>query len=142
MSLNTANGSAPTAIVIGAGLGGLSAAVGLAARGFQVRIFEANDRIGGKLNLLEEQGFVFDLGPSIFILPEHYKSVFEIAGRRMEDYVRFQPVEPQWRSFFEDGVQVDLHGDRDKMAAELQRIGGKPEENSPRSEGARNRLQR
>ena len=116
-----------TAIVIGGGLGGLSAAVGLAARGVKVRLFEANDKVGGKLNIMHEQGFVFDLGPSIFILPELYKQVFEVAGRKMEDYVSFVKVEPQWRSFFPDGVRVDLHGDAAAMRAELSRLGGKPE---------------
>ncbi len=112
-----------SAIVVGGGLGGLSVAAGLAARGVQVRLFEANDKLGGKLNLLEEQGFVFDLGPSIFILPELYRRVFSAAGRRMEDFVEFTQVEPQWRSFFEDGVRVDLLGDKAAMLKELERVG-------------------
>jgi diapolycopene oxygenase len=115
-----------SAIVVGGGLGGLSVAAGLAARGVKVRLFEANDKLGGKLNILEEEGFVFDLGPSIFILPQLYREVFEVAGRRMEDYVDFVRVEPQWRSFFEDGVQVDLHGDPNAMHAELARLGEDP----------------
>ncbi|HCP45492.1 MAG TPA: diapolycopene oxygenase [Deltaproteobacteria bacterium] len=113
-------------IVVGGGLGGLSVAAGLAARGVQVRLFEANDKLGGKLNLLEAQGFVFDLGPSIFILPDLYRQVFTTAGRRMEDYIEFTQVEPQWRSFFEDGTQVDLRGDDAAMRAELERLGGAP----------------
>lgn len=118
--------SPQSAIVVGGGLGGLSVAAGLAARGVRVQLFEANDKLGGKLNLLEAQGFVFDLGPSIFILPELYRQVFTTAGRRLEDYVEFTRVEPQWRSFFEDGVQVDLHGEAAAMRAELQRLGGDP----------------
>ena len=115
-----------SAIVVGGGLGGLSVAAGLASRGVRVRLFEANDKLGGKLNLLETQGFAFDLGPSIFILPELYRQVFTRAGRRMEDYVEFTRIEPQWRSFFEDGVQVDLRGEDSAMRAELERLGGDP----------------
>jgi len=68
-------------VVIGAGLGGLSAAASLAADGFGVEIFEKNERIGGKLNQLEKQGFRFDLGPSIIILPHLFRRLFERAGR-------------------------------------------------------------
>jgi diapolycopene oxygenase len=77
-------------IVIGAGLGGISAAVSLASAGFEVELCEKNERIGGKLNLLERDGFSFDLGPSIIILPHLFRRLFERAGKVMEDYVSFQ----------------------------------------------------
>jgi diapolycopene oxygenase len=110
-------------IVIGAGLGGISAAVSLATAGFEVELFEKNERIGGKLNLLELEGFSFDLGPSIIILPHLFRRLFERAGRKMEDYVAFQELEPQWRSFFEDGTVLDLHSDTRLMERELEKLG-------------------
>lgn len=110
-------------IVIGAGLGGLSAATCLAAQGYQVRIFEKNERIGGKLNLLQQDGFEFDLGPSIVILPQLFRATFERAGVAMEDYVPLDELQPQWRCFWEDGVRVDLHADMARMEAELARFG-------------------
>lgn len=113
-------------LVIGAGLGGLSAAISLATDGFDVEVFEKNDRIGGKLNLLQKGGYSFDLGPSLFILPHIYRRLFERAGRRLEDYCEFVRLEPQWRSFFEDGVTIDLHGDTAAMEAELSRLGADP----------------
>jgi len=110
--------------VIGAGLGGLSAAACLAAGGLEVEVFEKNERIGGKLNLLEQDGFSFDLGPSILILPRIFQRVFERAGRRMDDYVRIQELQPQWRCFWEDGVRLDLHPDMARMEAELASLPG------------------
>ncbi|HRQ88737.1 MAG TPA: phytoene desaturase family protein [Bacteroidia bacterium] len=113
-------------VVVGAGLGGLSAAVSLRAEGFDVRIVEKNDKIGGKLNYREIDGFGFDLGPSIFTLPQFFRSLWERAGRRMEDYVEIEKVTPHWRNFFEDGTVLDLHEEPDRMRAELEKLPGDP----------------
>jgi diapolycopene oxygenase len=110
-------------VVIGAGLGGMSAAIMLASNGFQVTILEKNAQVGGKLNQLQTKGFSFDLGPSIFTLPEIFRPIFEGDGKRLEDYITLQRVDPQWRNFFEDGVVVDLWEDSEKMRTELERFG-------------------
>ena len=115
-------------IVIGGGLGGISAAVSLASEGYEVELFEKNDKLGGKLNVLEQDGFRFDLGPSIIIMPEVWRAVFAKAGERLEDHVELVPVEPQWRSIFPDGVITDLHGDRDAMNRELAKLGASRDE--------------
>lgn len=109
--------------VIGAGLGGLSAAIMLARTGFRVTVFEKNAHVGGKLNLLQTQGFSFDLGPSIFTLPHIFRPLFEGDGKCLEDYITLQRVDPQWRNFFEDGMVLDLWQDTDRMRAELARFG-------------------
>ena len=110
-------------VVVGAGLGGMSAAIMLAQAGFKVTVLEKNDQVGGKLNLLEKQGFKFDLGPSIFTLPQVFRPVFEGGGKRLEDYVSLQRVDPQWRNFFDDGTVVNLHERTEDMRAELSRLG-------------------
>jgi len=110
-------------VVIGAGLGGMSAAIMLARSGFQVTILEKNAQVGGKLNQLQKDGFSFDLGPSIFTLPQIFRPVFEGDGKRLEDYIALQRVDPQWRNFFEDGVVLDLWEDREQMRTELARFG-------------------
>lgn len=110
-------------VVIGAGLGGMSAAIMLAQKGFQVTILEKNAQVGGKLNQLQTKGFSFDLGPSIFTLPEIFRPIFEGDGKRLEDYITLQRVDPQWRNFFEDGVVVDLWEDPERMRTELERFG-------------------
>ncbi len=119
--------SQPSIIVIGAGLGGISAAVSLRAKGYRVEILEKNERIGGKLNLLEKDGFSFDLGPSIFTLPQIFRDLFERAGKRMEDYLELDAVTPHWRNFFEDGLTLDLLEDPAAMKAELGKLDGDPE---------------
>jgi diapolycopene oxygenase len=110
-------------IVIGAGIGGMSAAIMLARRGFQVTLLEKNAQVGGKLNQLQTKGFSFDLGPSIFTLPEIFRPIFEGDGQRLEDYITLQRVDPQWRNFFEDGVVVDLWEDPERMRKELECFG-------------------
>ncbi len=110
-------------VIIGAGLGGMSAAIMLAKNGFQVTILEKNAQIGGKLNQLQTMGFSFDLGPSIFTLPHIFRPIFEGDGKRLEDYITLQRVDPQWRNFFEDGYVLDLWEDRERMRAELAPFG-------------------
>ena len=109
-------------IVIGAGLGGISAAISLVAEGFEVEIFEKNNKVGGKLNVLEREGFSFDLGPSIFTLPHFFRNLFDMHGRNMDDYFSLVPVKPHWRNFFEDGTVIDLYKDGQEMADELAKL--------------------
>jgi diapolycopene oxygenase len=110
-------------VVIGAGLGGMSAAIMLSRQGFDVTLLEKNQHVGGKLNQLQVGGFSFDLGPSIFTLPHIFRPVFEGDGKRLEDYISLQRLDLQWRNFFEDGTVVDLWEDAEKMRAELARFG-------------------
>ncbi len=112
--------------VIGAGLGGISAAISLRAAGYQVEIFEKNPRIGGKLNVLEKDGFTFDLGPSIFTLPQFFRDLFERAGKNMDDYVKLDPVTPHWRNFFDDGLVLDLYQEEPLMRREFDKLPGDP----------------
>ena len=116
-----------TVAVIGSGLGGISAALSLALEGYRVRVFEKNEKIGGKLNMLTEQGYTFDLGPSILTLPHIFERTFEKAGRKMADYVHIVPIRPHWRNFFEDGTVIDLHPELERMDAECAKAGEPPE---------------
>ena len=106
--------------VIGSGLGGLSAACVLAARGYQVTVFEKNDWIGGKAAVLRQHGYRFDMGPTILIYPSVLRKIFSEADRRLSDYLSLVELEPQWRSFFEDDSQLDLYGDKARMKEEMQ----------------------
>lgn len=110
-------------IVIGAGLGGIATAITLATEGFDVQVLEKNERVGGKLNVLVKEGFSFDLGPSIIILPHLFRRVFDRAGVRMEDYVTLRALDPQWRGFYPDGTRLDLCSDLRLMERELERLG-------------------
>ena len=104
-------GKSGRVVVVGAGLGGISAAISLAAEGYRVEIYEKNKHVGGKLNLLESGGYSFDLGPSILTMPHIFEDLFARHGRRMSDYVSLRAVLPHWRNFFEDGTRIDLYPD-------------------------------
>ncbi len=105
--------------VVGGGLGGLAAACTLAARGYSVILLERNPWLGGKAAVHEEQGFRFDMGPTILTLPSVLARIFREAGRRLEDYLDLVRIDPQWRSFFTDGTTLDLCADIDRMSDDL-----------------------
>jgi len=107
--------------VIGSGLGGLSAACVLAARGYKVVVFEKNPWIGGKAAELKEQGYRFDMGPTILTVPKVLTRIFEEAGRKLEDYLQLVRLDPQWRCFFDDGSTMDLVEDTNQMAAAIEK---------------------
>ncbi len=115
-------------IVIGSGLGGLAAAIALAQEGYRVTIHEKNDRIGGKLNLHQQDGFTFDLGPSILTLPHIFERLFAGSGKSMSDYFSLHPLRPHWRNFFPDGKVIDLYPEPDRMAEECRKAGEAPED--------------
>lgn len=105
-------------VVIGGGLGGLSAAVSLAQSGFQVSLYEKNSHLGGKVKRLEKEGFAFDLGPSILTMKPIFEKLFKRSGKQMEDYIETVQLDPQWRSFFPDGTVLDLFSDLNRMLRE------------------------
>ncbi|OTN75157.1 hypothetical protein A5886_000227 [Enterococcus sp. 8G7_MSG3316] len=105
-------------VVIGGGLGGLSAAVSLTQEGYQVTVVEKNHHLGGKLNRLDKNGFGFDLGPSILTMPHIFEALFTKSQRKMQDYVSIRRLPLEWRSFFPDGSKIDLYGDLSRMAKE------------------------
>lgn len=106
--------------IIGTGLGGLAAACTLAARGYKVIVFEKNPWIGGKAAQLDRAGYRFDMGPTILTLPSVLRRIFTEADRRMEDYLELVRLDPQWRSFFQDGSVLDLWQNPTRMATELE----------------------
>jgi diapolycopene oxygenase len=108
--------------IIGGGLAGLAAACTLAARGHRVVLFERNDFVGGKAAVLEENGFRFDMGPTILTLPSVLRQIFMESCRRLEDYLDLVRLDPQWRCFFEDGSVLDLRQDAQQTANELDRF--------------------
>ncbi len=107
--------------IIGGGLAGLACACTLAARGYRVVVFEKNDWLGGKAAQFEQDGFRFDMGPTILTVPSVLARIFAEAGQRMEDTLDLVRLDPQWRCFFDDGSVMDLVENVDAMAAMLKR---------------------
>ncbi|SIS85145.1 phytoene desaturase family protein [Salimicrobium salexigens] len=114
------------AVVVGAGLGGMSAAIRLKADGYDVTVLEKNENIGGKLNQRSGKGFTFDTGPSILTMPWVLEQLFESVHRDIHDYITIKRVEPQWRTFFEDGKQLDVTGDLPTMLQEMSKVTDRP----------------
>ncbi|MFK0524865.1 phytoene desaturase family protein [Paenibacillus illinoisensis] len=106
-------------VIIGAGFGGLSCAIRLASQGIQVTILERQTHVGGKLQQVERNGYHFDRGPSTITMPSTFRSVFEHAGTKMEDYVHLYELEPRARNMFADGTVVDLSGKREWMEEQI-----------------------
>lgn len=106
-------------ITIGSGFGGLSAAIRLQASGHQVTILEKRDKAGGRAYVYEQDGFVFDGGPTIITAPWMIHDLFKLAGRRTEDYVSIVPVTPFYNIRFEDGSVFYYNGDREKIVEQI-----------------------
>ncbi len=109
----------PKAVIIGAGFGGLSCAVTLAASGWEVTVLERQAQPGGKLQRVEAGGYTFDRGPSTITMPHVFRSLYELAGARMEDYVQLYELEPRTRNVFADGRVVDFSRDTGRMQEQV-----------------------
>jgi diapolycopene oxygenase len=107
--------------IVGGGLAGLACAVELSSHGLRVTLVEKNDHLGGKMNLLEEQGFSFDMGPTIITLPQVFRGIVKRSGRKVEDYAKLINLDPQWRCFYEDGTVLDLAAGLQPMLDRLEK---------------------
>jgi len=108
--------------VIGSGLAGLAAACTLAARGHRVTLLEKNSWVGGKAAQLRQDGFRFDMGPTILTIPSVLHRIFNEAGKKLDDYMTLVCLDPQWRCFFQDNTVLDLVADTEKMKAKLKKF--------------------
>ena len=114
-------------VVVGAGLGGLSAALRLTGAGRQVTVLEREPVPGGRAGLLVDNGYHFDTGPTVLTMPHLIGEALECVGERLEDWLDLRPVDTLYRAFFPDGSQLDVHSDVDAMAAEIERVVGAAE---------------
>jgi phytoene desaturase len=110
------------AAVIGAGFGGLAAAIRLATAGVRVTVYEARDLAGGRAYVYRDGGYTFDAGPTVITAPHCLEELFTEAGRRMADYVELLPVAPFYRLLWGDGTRMDYDGDAAHMAAQIAAI--------------------
>jgi phytoene desaturase len=110
------------ALVVGAGFGGMAAALRLRARGYEVDLLDRLDRPGGRAQVYERNGFVFDAGPTVVTAPFLFDELFELFGKRLEDYAKLVPVEPWYRYLFADGRTFDYGGTLEDTLAEIARF--------------------
>src|SRR4028118_1462359 len=109
-------------IVIGSGFGGLSAAIRLQAAGHKVTILEKRDKPGGRAYVYEQDGFKFDGGPTILTAPWLIDEMFEVAGRRREDFLELVKVHPFYNIRFEDGTVFNYDDDRENLLDQIRKF--------------------
>ncbi len=107
------------AAVIGSGFGGLGAAIRLQSAGIQTVLYEARDLPGGRAYVYEDEGFTFDAGPTVITAPHTLTDLFDLSGRRLEDYIRLMEVQPMYRLIWSDGDRFDYVRDEEQMVAQI-----------------------
>lgn len=112
----------PHALIIGAGFGGLAAAVRLGARGYRVTVLDRRDKPGGRAYVIKDKGFTFDCGPTVVTAPFLFEELWQLAGKKLEDDVDMRAVTPFYRIRFDDGTVFDYTGDAKAMRQEIEKL--------------------
>ena len=112
----------PLALVVGAGFGGLAAAIRLSAMGYRVQVLEKLDGPGGRAYVRRQDGFTFDGGPTIITVPFLFEELWQLCGRKLSDDIDLRLMDPFYRVRFDDGTHFDYSGDPERMRAEVARL--------------------
>jgi phytoene desaturase len=109
-------------VVIGAGLGGLAAALRLRHQGFDVTLVEKQARVGGRSYVIEEAGFRVDRGPTILVMKSAFDETYRALGLDIDQRLQFTRLDPNYRIYFHDRTHIDLFSDMAKLAAEVETV--------------------
>ncbi|KNZ43151.1 phytoene desaturase family protein [Acetobacterium bakii] len=109
-------------IVIGAGVSGLASAVRLLKQGFEVELYEKNSTIGGRMGVVSGNGFSFDLGPTILMMPQIFKEVFSYCDRNPDDYLEMQRLDPIYKVYFDDGTTHEASSELSSLVTTLESV--------------------
>jgi phytoene desaturase len=112
----------PTALVIGAGLGGIAVAARLARQGYAVTVLEKNATPGGRCGQLLHEGHRFDIGPTLLLMPEVVAETYAALDARMDEHLELRRVDPTYRIHFDDGTMLALTGDLQALQAQVEAI--------------------
>ena len=105
--------------IVGAGISGIAAAIRMRNKGYAVTVFESNSFPGGKLSTETTMGYRFDMGPSVFTMPEYVDELILLSGKHPRDYINYVPLDPVYKYFFEDGTIIDGFHGKEKYADEI-----------------------
>jgi phytoene desaturase len=117
-------------VIVGAGLGGLSCALHLAATGRDVTVVEREQVPGGRAGRLTLDGYEFDTGPAVLTMPELIEEALAAVDERLADWLDVTAVDPAYRAHFPDGSTLDVIADSIRMAEEVSRVCGAREANA------------
>ena len=109
-------------VVIGAGLGGLAAAVRLRHHGFRVTVLERHRQPGGRCGIWESEGFRFDTGPTLLLMVDYLRAVFRDVGRDMDHYLELRQLDPNYRVHYADGTTLDVTSRLNAMLEGVERV--------------------
>jgi phytoene desaturase len=112
----------PHVIVIGAGIGGITAAIHLARRGCQVTVYEKNDQPGGRVDFAKREGHTFDTGPTLLVMPLLYESELHLLGTSLFESLDLVRVDPTYHLVFDDGSQLELTSDLKHLEEQLESV--------------------
>ena len=110
-----------SAVVIGAGLGGLSAAMRLGSKGYSVTVIDRLDRVGGRGSSVTKNGFRFDLGPTILTVPQVFEKLWKDCGKDFAGDVELVPLDPFYEIRWQDGSRFQVRSSEEEMLAEVTR---------------------
>ncbi|MBF0567447.1 MAG: phytoene desaturase [Nitrospirae bacterium] len=108
--------------IIGAGPGGLAAAMLLLSRGYEVAVYERGGTVGGRTGRFLLGDYIFDIGPTFLMLPRYMEEIFRLAGKNIHDYVEITPLDPLYRLRFDDGTEFYPSMDTEKTISEIKRV--------------------
>jgi phytoene desaturase len=108
-------GNNKSAVIIGAGIGGITTSIYLAKNGYDVSIYEKNNSSGGRCGQLIHEGHRFDLGATMLLMPGVYREVFESLGLNFDELLEIKPLEDLYKLYFDDGKEIVFSTDRKKM---------------------------
>ncbi|MDG4821894.1 phytoene desaturase family protein [Asanoa sp. WMMD1127] len=122
--MRTVTGPSERVVVVGAGLGGLAAALHLAGAGRQVTVVEREAVPGGRAGRLSLDGYEFDTGPTVLTMPDLIAEALGAVGEELGDWLDLVPLDPAYRAHYPDGSTLDVITDTARMAAEISRVCG------------------
>jgi phytoene desaturase len=114
--------NARTAIIIGAGIGGITTSIFLAKKGYKVNIYEKNGSPGGRCGQILRDGHRFDVGATMMLMPDVYREVFSSLGLKLEEVLDTKPLDDLYTVYFDDGSSIAFTTDQKRMEEQLERI--------------------
>ncbi|MBP8165095.1 MAG: phytoene desaturase [Anaerolineales bacterium] len=111
-----------TALVIGAGIGGIATAARLAKNGYEVTVIEKEGTPGGRCNQIIRDGHRFDIGPTLFLMPEVWEETFSALGEKLSDHLDLRRIDPTYKVRFDDGLELELTSNIGDMQTQLEKV--------------------